>query len=631
VQLRGINEDENKAVAVGPMRSGCRWAGMWSERMSVSVASSDVRNLVGGLWRSDRRAAWWLLCVICVVPIGALLLAATTQAQPATTERVSLSTSGEEANDLSSKAYLSADGRYVAFESWASNLVPGDGNGYCDVFVRDRLLATTERASVSSAGEEGSVGSFSPSISADGRFVAFESYSYNLVDGDTNTKQDVFVRDLQLGTTERVSVSSSGAQSNGYSRAGSISADGRFVAFDSHGSNLVPGDTNATDDVFLRDRLLGRTERISLSSSGEQGDDESRGASVNADGRFVAFESYASNLVPGDTSRTLDLFVRDRLMRTTERVNVSTMGEEPNNYSYPVSLSADGRFAVFSSLASNLVPDDTNGTWDVFVRDRQLKTTERVSVSSLGEQANEGCSGGSLSADGRLVAFSSWASNLVPDDTNRWWDVFVRDRELGTTERVSLSNSGAQGNGSSEEPSISDDGRLVAFSSYADNLVPDDTNKFQDVFLRDRQIPYNDVSGTVTFQHLDPLALPPSAVTMRVTWNGSPLDSCNVELGPDGSYSLSLPAGSLILSIKHTHWLRRTVPVDNSAGPVSGIDFPLVNGDAIADNRVDLADLTHVLVRFGAADPMADLDGGGVVDLPDLSVTLLNWRLVGDE
>jgi len=310
------------------------------------------------------------------------------------------------------------------------------------VSVPVSLAAVTERVSVGSAGEEGNgnSGVYGPSISADGRYVAFCSSASNLVPGDTNDREDVFVHDRLTGTTERVSVSSDGEEGNGDSGTfrPSISADGRYVAFVSCASNLVPGDTNWAWDIFVHDRLTGVTERVSVSSAGEQGDGDSGYPSISAEGRYVAFESGAYNLVPGDTNWTCDIFVHDRLTGTTERVSVSSEGHEGNgNSSLPFHtadgryVNADGRYVASYSEASNLVPGDTNGIGDVFVRDRLTGTTERVSVSSDGEEgdSNSGWWGPSISADGRYVAFQSCAYNLVPGDTKGWEDVFVRDRE----------------------------------------------------------------------------------------------------------------------------------------------------------------------------------------------------------
>lgn len=405
-----------------------------------------------------------------------------------TTERVSVSSSGEQGNGSSgpfAEPCISPDGRFVAFTSFASNLVPEDTNGTQDIFVFDRQTRTIERVSVSSSGEQGySESTGSASISADGRFVAFDSTASNLVPGDNNGTTDVFVRDRQNGTTERVSISSSGKKGNSYSVSPSIRADGRLVAFGSNSSNLVTGDTNGTQDIFVRDRQAGITERVSISSSGEQANDWSYAASISADGRYVAFTSYASNLVSGDSNGTRDVFVRDLQAGTTECVSVSSAGKQGNRYSESPSISADGRFVAFTSDASNLASDDSNGTQDVFVHDRQTGTTERVSVSSSSEQGNDGSFSPSISWDGRFVGFSSDATNFVPGGIAE--DVFVHDRQTGSTERESVSSSGQSGNYFSFDPSISADGRYVAFGSDATNLVPDDTNGTFDVFVRDR-------------------------------------------------------------------------------------------------------------------------------------------------
>jgi Tol biopolymer transport system component len=428
----------------------------------------------------------------CGLTIAAALGASLPAWSQGTTERVSLGPGGVQGNEESLFPAISADGRFVAFYTYASNLVPGDTNHSDDVFVRDRRTGTTERVSVGPNGRQGDSSSL-PAISADGRFVAFRSYANNLVPGDTNGVGDVFVRVRRTGTTERVSISSSGEQGNDYSEWSPLSANGRFVAFMSVASNLVPGDTNrvcddegfCTPDVFVRDRRTGITERVSISSSGKQANNGSHFPSISADGRFIAFDSDASNLVPGDTNGVGDVFVRDRRTGTTERVSVSSSGEQGNAFSVGT-ISADGRFIAFESDASNLVPGDTNGKRDVFVRDRKLGTTERVSLRPDGGQGNDYSFSPALSAGGRFVAFTSWASNLVPGDTNGTDDVFVRDRVTGVTIRASISSSGKQGNDHSNDPAISADGRFIAFMSHATNLVPGDTNGVNDIFVRTR-------------------------------------------------------------------------------------------------------------------------------------------------
>jgi Tol biopolymer transport system component len=276
----------------------------------------------------------------------------------------------------------------------------------------------TSRESVGAGGAQGDSRSFGPSVSANGRYVVFFSQATNLVVGDTNGCEDVFVRDRSSGTIERVSVDSSGAQGDAMSVVPSISPDGRYVVFESLATNLVAGDTNSVRDVFLRDRLTGTTERVSVDSSGAQGNQVSSWGSISADGHYVAFVSSATNLVAGDTNATGDVFVRDRLAGTTVRVSVDSGGTQGNGFSGSARISADGHFVTFSSVATNLVAGDTNNYFDAFVRDLQAGTTERVSVATGGAQANSGGVYPVISADGRYVAFDSVSSNLVAGDTN---------------------------------------------------------------------------------------------------------------------------------------------------------------------------------------------------------------------
>ncbi|MGK2958982.1 MAG: DUF6531 domain-containing protein, partial [Acidimicrobiales bacterium] len=289
------------------------------------------------------------------------------------------------------------------------------------------------------------------------------------------------------GTTTLISQSTNGGFGDGSSDGPpSLSADGRYIAFHSHATNLVPGDTNGVADAFVRDRQLGTTTLVSVSSEGAQGNEDSEFSSISADGRYIAFHSYATNLVPDDTNEAADAFVRDRQLGTTTLVSVSSEGAQGNRNSDLPSISADGRYIAFRSGATNLVPDDTNDFEDAFVRDRQLGTTTLVSVSSGGAQGNRDSYFTSISADGRYVAFSSGATNLVSGDTNEFEDAFVRDRQLGTTTLVSVSSGGAQGNDDSFFSSISADGRYIAFGSVATNLVPGDTNGAANLFVVDR-------------------------------------------------------------------------------------------------------------------------------------------------
>jgi DNA-binding beta-propeller fold protein YncE/Tol biopolymer transport system component len=401
------------------------------------------------------------------------------------TTRISVASDGTQGNCDSLLPSVSADRRYVAFESCASNLVNGDTNGYTDIFVHDRQTGQTGRVSIASNGTQGNGDSYWPSISADGRYVAFESEASNLVSGDTSGHWDVFVHDRQTGQTGRVSVASTGTQGNGDSTRSSISADGRYVAFESEASNLVGGDTNTSMDIFVHDRQTGQTERVSVASNGSQGNGNSTWPSISTDGHYVAFDSVASNLVSGDTHGHWDVFVHDRQTGQTGRVSVASNGTQGNGNSTSPSISTDGRYVAFESEASNLVSGDTNNSMDAFVHDRQTGQTERVSVASNGIQGNDHSGWPSISTDGYYVAFYSSASNLVSGDTNSIADLFIHDRITSQTTLVSVASDGTQGNDWSDLPSRPPDGCSVEFTSWASNLVTGDTNGVADVFAHD--------------------------------------------------------------------------------------------------------------------------------------------------
>jgi len=388
---------------------------------------------------------------------------------------------------------VSSNGRYVAFWSVASNLVPGDTNGTYDVFRKDIQTGVTTRVSTDSSGNQvynGFIAASPPfcGISGDGRYVAFTSWANNLVPGDTNDHDDVFVKDLQTGITSRVSTDSTGIQGNDHSGTFkiSISGNGRYVAFESAANNLVAGDTNGVLDIFMKDLQTGTTTRVSTNSAGSQGNYDSGGSSVSGDGRYVTFHSSADNLVSGDTNGQQDIFVKDLQTGITTRVNTDFAGNQTTyRMSWWPSISSDGRYVAFESEAYNLVPGDTDlATFDIFVKNVQTGAIARLSNGSAEFPADHS-EFPSISNDGRYVAFHSYATNLVAGDTNSSWDIFVYDVQTGVTTRVSTDSAGIQGDGFSQFVSISGDGRYVAFESYATNLVAGDTNGFRDIFIKD--------------------------------------------------------------------------------------------------------------------------------------------------
>jgi hypothetical protein len=397
---------------------------------------------------------------------------------------LSVNDSNEEADGSSRNARTSADGRYVVFQSDATNLVANDTYRKTDIFVRDTVTRTTTRVSVNNGGGQAYNGSYDPNISSDGQSVTWWSDAGNLVINDTNADFDVFVHNRFNGHTSRVSVDSAGNQSNGASVKPSITGDGRYVCFGSDANNLVEADTNNDRDVFVHDRFTGLTSRVSLDSDENQANDISGECSISNDGRYVSFLSSATNLVEEDTNDRTDIYVKDRLTGVTTRVSDDSAGNQGNNHALYGSLSGDGRFVVFASDATNLVANDTNGTRDIFVHDRTTGATTRVSVDSDGKQANGRSTYPRISHDGRYVVYSSSSTDLVADDFNGFYDVFLHDRDTGNTSRVSLDALGLESNGTSPESAISANGRYVVFTSGATNLIPGGSNGAGHIYIR---------------------------------------------------------------------------------------------------------------------------------------------------
>ena len=426
---------------------------------------------------SPRWLTVWILAVLCLpIAAGAQVI-----------ERISVSSAGVGGSGDSQlscrEAPITSNGRYVVFESDAPDLVPDDFNGVTDVFLRDRVLGTTTRLSVDTDGNDADGASIRPCITPDGHFVVFDSEATDLVPGDGNGEADVFLRDLTSGTTSRISLDRFGGEANGGSRIPSISDDGRFVAFVSNATDLIEGDGNGVADIFLRDRVLQLNERVSVDQSGGDPDANSWTPSMSSDGRYVAFHSVASNLVPGDGG-VVDVFVRDRLLGSTVRATVSHLGSDPDGNSYGASISADGRHVSFWSRATNLIPDDTNGFEDTYVRDLDLATTERVSLRSDGSQIPDLPSWTpSMSGDGRYVSFFADSDQLVPGDGNGFSDVFGLDRAADDLQLLTVNAAGQQTDDFNHNPKTTPDGRLLLFQSTATNLVADDTNNAIDIFL----------------------------------------------------------------------------------------------------------------------------------------------------
>jgi Tol biopolymer transport system component len=405
------------------------------------------------------------------------------------TARVSIAANGAQGNDASAFPSISSDGSYVAFASSAWNLVAGDTNDAGDVFVKDCTTGGLSCVSLSTADAPANGESYAPSISADGQRIAFVSEASNLVAGDANKMADVFVRDAVSQTTSRISVSQAGVEADGSSSAPRISSDGRFVVFVSHATNLIAGDTNGQPDVFVRDLQSGALERISSGVAGAPADGASEGPALSSDGRYAVFASTASNLIPGEEglgpTRVWDVYRRDRTSGTTVRVSLNLSGGKGDAHSFAPAISGDGRYVAFASHAHNLISSDLDNRPDVYVRDMQSGTTQRVSIGLGGLEPTGDSLRPSISADGRFVAFESSAGNLVSElrpEGSTW--IYLRDLANGLTTRVVAASAEATPDGGTVSAAISADGRWIAFSSAEPTLVAGDSNALEDVFVR---------------------------------------------------------------------------------------------------------------------------------------------------
>lgn len=393
---------------------------------------------------------------------------------------VSRTDSGSAANKASLYPALAQDGRYVAFSSLAANLVPGDSNNFYDVFVWDAQTNAVSRVSRGQGGEQANGNSYWPSISADGRFVAFYSSASNLVPGDNNGRWDIFVFDRQLQVTERVSRNVSGAAPNGDSLNPAISADGRFVAYSSSASDIVGDDRNNSFDVFVYDRLNKSSERISRPVSQGESNGASDWPSLSADGRLVSFQSSANNLTNGDANGQIDIFLVDRQANTL--TNLTGAGNGP---SYWPSISGDGSVVAFSSAASNMAANDTNNSYDIFVANLADGSIDIISYTTSGSAANSHSYWPRTDARGRYIAYTTLATNLSTDDGNTTWDVYLHELRTGGSQLISRSSASAGGN-MSYWPAISPDGRYIGFASLVSDFAALDINNTWDIFVVDR-------------------------------------------------------------------------------------------------------------------------------------------------
>ncbi|MFO1159714.1 MAG: Calx-beta domain-containing protein [Reyranellaceae bacterium] len=385
---------------------------------------------------------------------------------------------------------FSPDGLKVAFQGFADNLVPADTNDDPDFFVKDLVTGAIIRVSTDSAGGQAfgdpDNNSDPISFSPDSTKVVFGSSATNLVSNDTNGKQDIFVKDLVTGLITRVSTDAAGVQADNQSHQPTFSPDGTQIVFWSSATNLVSGDTNGKQDIFIKNLVTGVVTRVSTDAVGAQSNGDSDQPVFSPDGTKVAFISKATNLAPFDTNGiTADLLVKDLATGAVTIVSTSSAGTQPSSAVGEPVWSPDGTKIAFSSAANSLVPNDTNLASDIFVKDLTTGTLTRVSTDAAGGQANGTSSAPVFSPDGSRVSFASGANNLVAGDTNGKFDIFVKDLTTGAIQRVTTDASGVQGDNFSFESNFSPDGRRLIVSSDAGNLVTGDTNGFADAIIAD--------------------------------------------------------------------------------------------------------------------------------------------------
>ncbi|KQT49945.1 hypothetical protein ASG52_07605 [Methylobacterium sp. Leaf456] len=408
-----------------------------------------------------------------------------------TLTNASITADGTQGNGSSSTVatgrVLSDDGRYVVFQSAATNLAGTDANGTSvDIFRKDLTTGELVRVNETAAGAQPNNASGNPTISSDGRYVFFQSSGSNLTGSDTNNQNDIFRKDMTTGELVRVSVTATGAEANNFSINASSSDDGRHIVFQSNATNFTATDGNGTTtDIIHKDLTTGAVTRVNQTAAGVQSNASSTNAAISDDGRYVVFQSTATNLVGSDTNGVSDVFRKDLTTGELVRVSQTAAAGQANSGSFFATISGDGRYVVFQSNATNLAGSDGNGSLsDIFRKDLITGEVVRVNDTADGVQANNTSSNATISEDGRYIVFQSSATNLVGNDTNGTNDVFRKDMVTGELVRLSNAVDGtSSGNGQSTSASISGDGSHVAFSSSATNLVASDTNAIQDVFV----------------------------------------------------------------------------------------------------------------------------------------------------
>ncbi len=495
-----------------------------------------------------------------------LVVVRRTAAEVADAQRVSLGTGSVQGDKDSFYISLSNDADIVAFESFNTNWWADQTDiNFVDIFVRDRTTDQTTKISVSPSGSPADQRSFDPKVSADGRYVSFISYATNLVPHDTNRHDyvddglDVFLYDRMTGVLQRVTLDWKGEQIDA-NNVGFISPNAAYVMFVSQGSEVVQGDTNSRQKSALYKRNLqtGAIERISKGVSGEFPNATVVGPAASYDGRYIVYVADATNLVAGDTNGQRDVFLYDSVTKQTELISKPVGGGQSNGLSSRAVISADGRYIAFHSFATNLVPGDTNGQADIFVYDRMSGQLEIVSQSSSEVLSNGESKEPGICGNGRYVVFTSEATNLVSIPHNGQRQIYVRDRQLGETYLATVNTSGGMSNGRGHRGTLSADCKMVGISTEASDIVFNDTNGARDLFVARIKIPADlsasSMSATGSFE-------PGQTITYTITLHNSGTETAaaalTIPIPTDTTYvlsSLSMVGGSYNGALNRIEW-----------------------------------------------------------------------------
>lgn len=401
-------------------------------------------------------------------------------------KKVSTSATGASTNHDSEQAVFRPGHAQVMFTNADETFDPNHGP-YCCVYLKTITSGAIKNVATRGDGAASNGPSWQANFFPGGNSIVFSSASSDFVPNMGYGTYNIFTKNLTTGVVRLVSRRWDGGFAETHSWWPNGSPDGKSVAFVSWSSLIVPNDTNGAQDIFVKNMATGKTTRVSTAGNGAQANGESALTGLiqgfSPDGKFLAFHSYASNLVAGDTNGTWDVFTKNLVNGVVRRISVAPGNRQANGGSYGAAWSPNGNLVSFHSAASNLVAGDTNGVMDIFAKNLTTGAVKRLSTASNGAQANGASYQGVFSPNGKLFAFTSEATNLVAGDTNGQKDVFVKDLTTGKVILISKSATGVLSNNSSVEPTFSSDSTMVAFRSWATNLVPGDVSANADVFV----------------------------------------------------------------------------------------------------------------------------------------------------